>query len=85
MWIYMSTGNLMEVDKDEKIFISQPMRGLTDVEIKRNRQSVIDKLSAFMRGEEFEVIDSFLKKRHMMPSPYGFWGNLWSYYQMQTM
>lgn len=43
----------------KKIFISQPMNGLSDDEIKEKRRAVIDKLPAFTRGEAFEVIDSF--------------------------
>ena len=45
----------------KKIFISQPMNGLTDEEIKINRSSAIKKLEKFMHGEEFEIIDSFFE------------------------
>lgn len=58
----------------KKIFISQPMRGLTDDEIKEKRSSVIDKLSTFMRGEEFEVIDSFFEKAPHDAKPLWFLG-----------
>lgn len=58
----------------KKIFISQPMRGLTDDEIKEKRRAVIDKLSAFMRGEEFEVIDSFFERAPHDAKPLWFLG-----------
>ena len=45
----------------KKIFISQPMNGLTAEEIKNNRNAAIKKLENFMHGEEFEIIDSFFE------------------------
>lgn len=46
----------------KKIFISQPMLGLSPEEIKENRNNAIKKLEKFMLGEEFEIIDSFIEK-----------------------
>lgn len=45
----------------KKIFISQPMKGLTNEEIKYRRMEAIKWLEKFMRGEEFEIIDSFFE------------------------
>lgn len=45
----------------KKIFISQPMNGLTDEEIKKNRNTAIEKLKKFMNGEKFEILDSFFE------------------------
>lgn len=45
----------------KKIFISQPMNGLTDEEIKSKRNEAIKKLEKFMHGENFEIIDSFFE------------------------
>ncbi len=45
----------------KKIFISQPMNGLSNEEIKRNRSNAILKLPKFMNGESFEIIDSFFE------------------------
>ena len=58
----------------KKIFISQPMNGLSDDEIKEKRRAVIDKLPAFTRGEEFEVIDSFFEKAPHDAKPLWFLG-----------
>lgn len=46
----------------KKIFISQPMKDLTDNEILKNRDNAVKKLEKFMMGEEFEIIDSFFSK-----------------------
>ena len=45
----------------KKIFISQPMNGLTDEEIKESKSEAIERLKKFMCGEEFEIIDSFFE------------------------
>lgn len=45
-----------------RLFISQPMRGKTDEEIKQERNKAINWVEAnvpIMNGEEVEVIDSF--------------------------
>ena len=43
-----------------KIFISQPMRGLTDDEIKANRKKAIDLITVKYNGD-VEFIDSFIE------------------------
>ena len=43
-----------------KVFISQPMRGLSDDEILRKRQEIINNISVII-NDEFEVIDSFFE------------------------
>ena len=44
-----------------KIFISQPMRGLTDEQIKENRQKAIDLLTTLYNGD-VEIVNPFVKK-----------------------
>lgn len=44
----------------KKLFISQPMRGLTDEEILKAREIAINEVSEKL-GEEVEVIDSFFE------------------------
>ena len=58
----------------KKIFISQPMNGLSDEEIKEKRKEVVDKLPDFMMGEEFEIIDSFFEKAPHDAKPLWFLG-----------
>lgn len=58
----------------KKIFISQPMNGLTDDEIKRNRSEAIDSLRKIMEGEEFTVLDSFFEKAPHDAKPLWFLG-----------
>lgn len=43
-----------------KVFISQPMRGLSDEEIKSNRQKAID-LIMLKYNNDAEIIDSFIE------------------------
>ena len=43
-----------------KVFISQPMSGKTDAEIKEEREHIISHLKS-MYGEDIEVIDSFFE------------------------
>lgn len=43
----------------KKVFISQPMNGLSDEEIRTNREAIINKLNEFKLGE-FEIIDSYM-------------------------
>ena len=45
----------------KKLFISQPMRGKTDEEIKAERAKAIEAASELV-GEPVEVIDSFFEK-----------------------
>lgn len=44
----------------KKVFISQPMRGLTDEEIKLKRKEIINKIKRII-NEEVEIIDSFIE------------------------
>lgn len=44
----------------KKLFISQPMRGKTDGEIREDRDNAIQRARELM-GEEVEVIDSFIQ------------------------
>ena len=43
-----------------KIFISQPMKGLTDEEIQTRRNEIINLIKKYAT-EEFEIIDSVIK------------------------
>ncbi len=58
----------------KKIFISQPMKDLTDDEILRNRENAVKKLEKFMMGEEFEIIDSFFQNAPHDAKPLWFLG-----------
>lgn len=42
-----------------KVFITQPMRGLSDEDILNVRKDIIDNIQIILNGEEFDVIDSF--------------------------
>lgn len=44
-----------------KVFISQPMNGKTDEQIKQERLSVIERLKHMFDGE-IEIIDSFIEE-----------------------
>ena len=44
-----------------KIFISQPMSGLTDEQIQQDRQRIISAVGSIFSGQEIEVLDSFFK------------------------
>ena len=57
----------------KKLFISQPMRGKTDEEIKAERVKAIEKASELMR-EPVEVIDSFFEKAPVDAKPLWFLG-----------
>lgn len=43
------------------VFISQPMAGLTDEEILKRRNELIEMISTKFKGETIQVIDSFHK------------------------
>lgn len=43
-----------------KIFISQPMKGLSEEEIRRNREKAIKKIKS-LYGDDAEIIDSHIK------------------------
>lgn len=58
----------------KKIFISQPMNGLTDEKIKENRNYAIVLLDVFMDGEEYVVIDSFFENAPHDAKPLWFLG-----------
>ena len=57
----------------KKLFISQPMRGKTDEEIKEERAKAIEKASELV-GEPVEVIDSFFEKAPAGAKPLWFLG-----------
>lgn len=42
-----------------KIFISQPMKGLSEKEIKSNKEKAIEKIKS-LYGDDVEVIDSYI-------------------------
>lgn len=44
----------------KKLFISQPMRGKTDAEIKAEREEAIKEVESIL-GEKVEVLDSFFE------------------------
>lgn len=43
-----------------KIFISQPMKGLSEKEIKSNREKAIRKIKS-LYGDDAEIIDSYME------------------------
>lgn len=57
----------------KKLFISQPMRGKTDEEIKAERAKAVEAASELM-GETVEVIDSFFEKAPADAKPLWFLG-----------
>ena len=57
----------------KKLFISQPMRGKTDEEIKEEREKAIEAASELV-GEPVEVIDSFFEKAPADAKPLWFLG-----------
>lgn len=50
----------MKGEKTMKVFISQPMNGRTDEEIKAERKTITDAIKAEY-GEDTEIIDSFFE------------------------
>ena len=59
----------------KKLFISQPMRGKTDEEIKAERAKAIEAASELV-GEPVEVIDSFFEKAPADAKPLWFLGEI---------
>lgn len=57
----------------KKLFISQPMKGKTDVEILAERQKAIKRAEEII-GEPVEVIDSFFEKALVNAKPLWFLG-----------
>lgn len=57
----------------KKLFISQPMRGKTDEEIKSERAKAVEAASELV-GEPVEVIDSFFEKAPADAKPLWFLG-----------
>lgn len=57
----------------KKLFISQPMRGKTDDEIKTERAKAIQKAEEIV-GEPIELIDSFFEKAPANAKPLWFLG-----------
>lgn len=56
-----------------KLFISQPMRGKTDEEIKLERERAIEHAER-LAGEQFEVIDSFFEDMPIDEGPLWYLG-----------
>lgn len=54
-----------------QVFISQPMNGKTDKEIKEERLRIASMISQTV-SEPFEIIDSFLNQLPMTQIHYGF-------------
>lgn len=52
-----------------KVFISQPMNGLSNDEIINKRSNVILKLSQLIPNESIEIIDSILTDTHETSTP----------------
>lgn len=57
----------------KKLFISQPMKGKTDEEIKTERSKAIEK-SKKLLGDDIEVIDSFFENAPTDAKPLWFLG-----------
>lgn len=57
----------------KKVFISQPMQGRTDEEIKRERQEIADMIIAEY-GKDTEIIDSFFEDAPADARPLWFLG-----------
>lgn len=57
----------------KKLFISQPMRGKSDEQIKKEREEAIKKASEIL-NEEILVIDSFFEKAPVDAKPLWFLG-----------
>ena len=49
-----------------KVFISQPMAGLTDAQILERRNELIEKTREWYKGQELEFIDSFTKSEEIV-------------------
>lgn len=45
----------------KRVFISQPMRDLSDKEIKTRRENAIKEFERFSKGEPYEIIESFFE------------------------
>ena len=56
-----------------KVFISQPMKGKTNEEIKAERRRLIGKVRA-LYGDDIEIIDSFFENAPADASPLWFLG-----------
>ena len=56
--VYLKKG---QVDEMKKLFISQPMNGKTDEEIKAERTDALLKATKQLDGESVELIDSFFE------------------------
>lgn len=64
----------MEVRHNEKLFISQPMKGKTDEEILAVREKAIESAKEYL-GEPVEVIDSFSRMLRQTQDRSGIWEN----------
>lgn len=57
-----------------KLFISQPMKGKTDEEIKAVREQAINAAKAIIGSSDIKVIDSFFERAPMDAKPLWFLG-----------
>lgn len=58
----------------KKIFISQPMRGKTDDEIKFDRLKAVEWVKGYFKDEEVEIIDSFFERAPVNEKPLWYLG-----------
>lgn len=64
-----------------QVFISQPMKGLSEKEIKSNREKAIKKIKS-LYGDDIEIIDSYIDDRG---TPLWCLVNLLNYYQLPML
>lgn len=58
----------------KRVFISQPMNGRSNEEIKAEREYIADKIAEFYKQEPVQVIDSFLEDAPHDAKPLWFLG-----------
>ena len=57
----------------KRVFISQPMKGLSDSQIKENRQNIVDAIK-LEYGNDIEIIDSYFEGAPADAKPLWFLG-----------
>ena len=58
-----------------RVFISQPMNGMTDDEIKNERKKAIEKVRAEYPDEEIKIIDNLFEEGYEIANPLWYLGN----------
>ena len=53
---------MSKIKKIKKVFISQPMSGLSQREIKEKRKSAIKRIKAAIQNYDVKIIDSFIEE-----------------------